>query len=137
MKKITIKRPVTIKTIVTDEFKKQTEKAFSKEIELINIQISQQEREIEELQHYAKQLKNPVEAQQALLDATRRLEQIVLLKQDLLAQNINIDNIKSGEAIITGNLENYVELREGDNLYEKFKSAEIIVEDDIIKKIIS
>lgn len=137
MKKITIKRPVTIKTIVTDEFKKQTEKAFSKELELIDIQISQQEREIEELKHYSKNLQNPNDINQAVFESTKRLEQIVLLKQDLLAQSINIENIKSGETIITGNLENYVELKEGDNLYDKFKSAEIIVEDDIIKKIIN
>ncbi len=138
MNKILIKRPVTIKTIVTQKFKAETEEEFLRELNLIDIQIMQIEKQIREFQdnqQYSKRTDFLEKMGMSIDDVTRKLEQLVFLKQELIEHNNTIENLKLEEHVITGNLENYFELKIGDNLYDKFKVAEIIVRDGIIEEI--
>lgn len=138
MNKILIKRPVTIKTIVTQKFKAETEEEFLRELNLIDVQIMQIEKQIREFQdnqQYSKRTDFIEKMGMSIDDVTRKLEQLVFLKQELIEHNDTIENLKLEEHVITGNLENYFELKVGDNLYDKFKVAEIIVRDGIIEEI--
>ena len=56
-------------------------------------------------------------------------------KQELHAQKESINRLANNNVIVTGSLENYVELNIGENIYDKFKNAEIIVKDGIIQEI--
>ena len=57
------------------------------------------------------------------------------MKQELVAHHDDFDRLPLEEEVVTGMLDNYFELKIGDNLYDKVKDAEIIVRDGIIEKI--
>lgn len=122
--KIFIKRSVTVKTILTKKFKEETEEEFLREIALIDDQILQTESRIRQRQDTV--LSN---------ELSHKLEQLVFLKQELVAHHDDFDRLPLEEEVVTGMLDNYFELKIGDNLYDKVKDAEIIVRDGIIEKI--
>lgn len=138
---ISVKRPVKIKTIVTDKFKQQAQEELNKEIHLLDSQIMQLELQSRQIQEQASEFtglygdQNVDQIQQALLDISRRLQQMGELKNELVSQRESIAHIALNNVIITGSLENYVELKTGENIYEKFKEAEILVKDGIIQEI--
>ena len=122
--KIFIKRSVTVKTILTKKFKEETEEEFLREIALIDDQILQTESRIRQRQDTV--LSN---------ELSHKLEQLVFLKQELVAHHDDFDRLPLEEEVVTGMLDNYFELKIGDNLYDKVKDAEIVVRDGIIEKI--
>ncbi len=142
LKSIKVKRPVKVKTVVTDSFKQQAKEEINKEIRLIENQIMQLELQSKQIQdqvtgglsgYFAEGSLDQV--QQALDDVIQRLQQMGELKQELQFQRENIDHLSLNNVIITGSLENYVELKPGENLYDKFKEAEILVKDGVIQDI--
>lgn len=142
-KTIQVKRPVKVKTIVTNDFKRQAKEEINKEIRLIENQIMQLELQNKQIQDQMAGLtgiyygEHEVEQiQQSLDDVVRKIQQMGEIKQELQFQQDNIDRLALNNVIVTGSLENYVELKPGENLYEKFKDAEIIVKDGIIQDII-
>lgn len=142
MGRLKIKRPVIVKTIVTEEFKQNATTELSKEVSLLDRQIMQleiQSRQVQEqIDYLSGQLNKNAEEQlkQGLIEIAQRIEQLSILKHEILTRLDSIDNIDLGEKMITGNLENYVEVGIGDDLYEKFKHAEIIIKDGIIVEIV-
>lgn len=141
MNSIQVKRPVTIKTIVTDVFKKQAVEEINKEMHLLDSQIMQLELQNKQIQDQASGFssayggENSEQIQQALAEISARLQQMTMLKQELQSQRESISHLALENAVVTGSLENYVELQIGENIYEKFKEAEIIVRDGIIQTI--
>ncbi len=142
-KTIRVKRPVKVKTVVTEGFKQQAKDELDKEIRLIDNQIMQLELQSKQIQDQVSGVSSAFygehdmeQIQQSLEDIMRRIQQMGELKQELQFQEDNIDHLTLNNVIITGSLENYVELKPGENLYEKFKDAEIIVKDGIIQDII-
>lgn len=143
LKSIKVKRPVKVKTIVTEGFKTQAKEELNKEIRLIDTQIMQLELQSKQIQDQTSgglsqyfTEGNPEQAQQAFEDILQRLQQMGELKQELQFQKENIEHLSLNNVIITGSLENYVELKPGENLYDKFKEAEILVKDGVIQDII-
>lgn len=140
-KSIKVKRPVTIKTIVTDDFKKQATDEINKELHLLDSQIMQlelQNKQIhDQLGNYGSSFgdEGGQQIQEALNELSNRLQQLVSLKQELQSQKDSINHLASENLVVTGSLENYFELSIGENIYEKFKTAEIIVRDGIIQDI--
>lgn len=138
---IKVKRPVTIKTIVTNDFKKQASVEIDKEIYQLDSQIMQLELQSKQIQDqasgfgamYGEENSQPI--QQALTEISNRLQQVTTLKQELQSQRDSINHIALENIVVTGSLENYVELKIGENIYEKFKEAEILVKDGIIQEI--
>jgi len=142
MKSIRVKRPVKIKTVVTDKFKMKAQDELSKEIQLLDSQIMQLELQTKQIHDQASEFsalygdQNVEQIQSALEDIARRLLQMSELKQELTTQKESIFHLALNNVIITGSLENYVDLKQGENIYEKFREAEIIVKDGIIQEII-
>lgn len=140
---IRVKRPVKIKTIVTESFKEQAQQELTKEINLLDSQIIHLEMQSRQIQEQTSEFtalygnSNVQQISQALDDITRRLHQIGELKNELIAQKDSIAHLALSNVIVTGSLENYVELKKGENIYEKFKEAEIIVKDGIIQEIMA
>jgi len=140
MKKIKVKRPVTIKTIVTDEFKRQAAEELDKEIHLLDSQLMQLELQNKQVLDQANAFgqfgEDNRQIQDTLAEIAQRIQQMSSLKQELLSQRETINHIALNNVIVTGSLENYVELEVGENLYDKFRNAEILVKDGIIQDII-
>jgi hypothetical protein len=141
IKTITVKRPVTIKTVVTDEFKNQVNEEVAKEIHLIDSQIMQLELQSKQIQDqiesygasYGEEGTGQIE--NALAEINSRLKQMGALKQELQMQKESVSHLALENVVVTGSLENYVELSIGENIYEKFKEAEILVRNGIIQEI--
>lgn len=137
---IKIKRPVLIKTIITQKFKDQALEDLNKEIQLIESQIMHleiQNRQIQDqiLGFSSAGSNNPQQIQQTINEINEKLNHMTSLKQELISERENITHLALNNHIVTGSLENYVELKIGENIYEKFKNAEIIVKDGIIQEI--
>lgn len=142
-KTIRVKRPVKVKTVVTEGFKQQAKDELKKEMHLIDNQIMQLELQSKQIQDQISGVSSSFygehdveQIQQSLEEIMRRIQQMGELKQELQFQEDNIDHLTLDNVIVTGSLENYVELKPGENLYEKFKDAEIIIKDGVIQEIV-
>jgi len=140
MDSIKVKRPVTIKTIVTEGFKTQAVEEINKEVHLLDSQIMQLELQNKQIQDQASGYatygaENSEQIQKAIEEISSRLQQMSMLKQELFSQKESINHLALENIVVTGSLENYVDLKIGENIYEKFKEAEIVVRDGIIQEI--
>jgi hypothetical protein len=141
MNKIKVKRPITIKTVVTESFKKQASEELNKEIQLIDGQLIQLELQNKQIQDQIDNFQGQYgddgikQIHQALAEITQKIQGISSLKHELVSQKDTIRHIALDNVIVTGSLENYVELGVGENLYDKFKNAEILIKDGIIQEI--
>lgn len=141
MTKILVKRPVTIKTVVTPKFKEDASNELTKEIHLVDNQILQLELQNKQILDQtgvfgsALNQDNAKPLQEALNDIAQKLKQMTSLKQELVSQRDTIKDIALNNIIVTGSLENYVEIEIGQNIYDVFKKAEIIIKDGVIEDI--
>jgi hypothetical protein len=140
MSTIQLKRQVTVKSLVTEEFRQKAKNELSEELKLIDAQLAQLQNQY---QATLKQLETVANSGQ---DVSRQVEQLNLEAQERqnqlanvriqVANNLaNIDRVQNGDHVVTGVLENYVTVEVGDNIYEKIRGAEIIVEDGIVRSI--
>jgi prefoldin subunit 5 len=137
---IKVKRPVLIKTIVTNEFKKQTTDELMNEMQLLDSQIMHLELQNRQIQDQFSSMgyiheENKQYVNKAIEEIRTRLEQLSSLKNELNSHKESINHLALNNVIITGSLENYVELKVGENIYDKFKGAEILIKDGIIQEI--
>jgi chromosome segregation ATPase len=138
---ILLKRQVTVKTLVTDSFKEKAGQELSEELKLIETQLAQLEAQyqhaLQQLESLAQQGQNVQrELEQLHREAQEKRAQLSSLKVQVSSNMANIGKIENGSYIVTGLLENFVDVRIGDNIYEKMKNAEILVEDGIVKNIL-
>lgn len=137
---IALKRQITIKSVVNEAFRQRAKDEFSEEIKLIDAQLEQLENQytasLKQLESMALQGVN-VNAQLDNLnrEAQDRRAQLAQVKIQVSNNLANLDKIPDGGYAVTGMLESYVELRVGDNIYEKIRGGEIIIEDGIIQNI--
>lgn len=137
---VQLKRQVTVKTKVTDTFRERAQSELSNELKLLDTQLQQLEAQY---QHSLQQLEKmaqqgqPVQKQLEQLnqEAQQKRGQLASLKMQVSSELGNLDKVENGSYVVTGMLENFVELRVGDNLYEKLSNAEMLIEDGIIKSI--
>jgi chromosome segregation ATPase len=137
---VRLKRQVTVKTLVTDDFRKKAAFELDEESKVVDTQLQQLEAQyqysLQQLDQLAKQGQN---VQKQLLqlndDAQQKRSQLASIKMQVASQIANLDKVPNGEYIITGIMESDVEIFPGDNLYEKLGQAEMLVEDGIVRSI--
>lgn len=129
---VTLKRSVTIKVIVTEKFKQYMLFEISearKNAETRLMQIDQQLDQISKLaeSESGKQLiSQKVEAEKIQLKATL---------VDLEGREQAVNGLTLDSHFIQGNIDGFVSVSEGDNLYEKLGGMEILAKDGVIQKI--
>lgn len=139
-KNIELKRQVTIKTLVNESFRSKAKAELTEEIKVIDTQLqqleSQYQNSIQQLEKLAQQGQN-VQKHLGQLnnEAQQRREQLASLKMQVSKQLADLDRVEDGKYIITGMLDNLVRVGVGDNIYEKLRNAEILVEDGLVKEI--
>lgn len=139
-KTIQLKRQVTVKTKVTDNFRSRAKSELANELQLIDTQLQQLEAQyqysLQQLEKVAQQGQNvQAQLQQLNQEAQQKRSQMASVKMQISSELGNLDNIENGQFIVTGMLENNVELKVGDNLYDQLQNAEILVEDGVISAI--
>ena len=137
---VQLKRQVTVKTKVTDAFRDRAKSELDNELKLIDTQLQQLEAQyqysLQQLEKVAQQGQNvQQQLQQLNQEAQQKRSQLASLKMQVSSELGNLDKIENGQYIVTGMLENTVEIRVGENIYEKLQNAEILVEDGVVTSI--
>jgi chromosome segregation ATPase len=137
---IRLKRGVTVKTLVTEQFKQNATTELSKELQFVEQQMEELEMQyqkmLRQLETLAQQSRNVrPELEQLNNDAQQKRAQLSAVKMELTNQLANLDKVENGSYIVTGQLENYVDISLGDNLFDKVRDAEILVNDGIVTAI--
>lgn len=132
MPSITVHRPVVIKAIVTESFKRlytQDLEDAIKRVEAIIQQIDVQVRRFElerQVTPQSRALRQQLELERTRQEATRAELQARLRE----AQDLNVN-----DEFTQGTLEGTVEIAVGDNLFDKIAGTEIVVKDGIVLEI--
>jgi hypothetical protein len=138
---LTLKRKVTVKTMVTDAFREKALAELTDEQRLVKTELESLEQQyqanLRQLEEAARGGHN-VSAQldQLHREAQTRQTQLNEMAAQLQAQLAELEKVTNGTFITTGQLENYVPITVGDALYEKLRNAEILVKDGVVTAII-
>ncbi len=137
---VQLKRQVTVKTLVTDKFRERAKGELDNELKLIDTQLQQLEAKyqhsLQQLEKMAQQGQSvQKQLQQLNQEAQQKRNQLASLKMQVSSELGNLDKIENGNFIVTGILENFVEVKVGDNIYDRLMNAEMIVEDGVVKSI--
>ncbi len=126
-----VKRPVILKNIVTETFKKQLIEELSAAIKQIDMHLEQMEfqmrRTISELEK-SDPRRARVAREEMMLERQRQ-EQI---RHNLQKKLEEVSNLEIGSEFITGTYDAPVKIEVGDNIRQKLSQAEIIVKDGIV-----
>jgi hypothetical protein len=132
MPSITVQRPIVIKTIVTEGFKRlyiaDLEDAI-KRIEAVVQQIDVQSRRFDLERQVSPQSR--VVRQQLEIERTRQ----DAARAELTARLREAEELKLNDEFTQGTIEGTTQLSVGDNLFDKISRAEIVVKDGIIMEI--
>ncbi len=137
---IQLKRQVVVKTLVTDQFREKARIDLSEEMRLIDSQLEQLENQyqasLKQIENMARNGQNvSKQLTQLNRDVQEKRVQLENLKMQVASNLSNLDRVQDGETVMTGVLENYADIRIGDNIYEKIRGAEILIENGIVKSI--
>ena len=132
MASITVQRPVVIKTIVTESFKRlyvaDLEEAI-KRVDAILQQIDVQTRRFELERQVTPQTRNL----RAQLELERQRQEAA--KMELQARLREAQALQLNTEFTQGSIEGLVEIGVGDNLFDKISRTEVIVKDGIVMEI--
>jgi len=134
-KTITLKRTVTIKAIVTEDFK--------------NYLSFELETAIKDLQNKIKEIENQGNTLMASLQTEGSSEQIKSVEQQLKLEKQQQENViadltkriteaktlELNSEFVQGTIDGFVGIKVGDNLYQKLGALELIVKDGVIQEI--
>jgi len=126
---ITIARPVVIKAVVTESFKRlytqELQSALARVEELI-AQIDTQIRRTElerQITPQSRAIRQQLELERARQEATRA---------ELQARLREVEGLQLNSEYPQGTVESFTEVRVGDNLFQKLGRTEIVVKDGIV-----
>ncbi|MFC1478863.1 YlqD family protein [Candidatus Margulisiibacteriota bacterium] len=134
-KSVTLKRTVTIKAIVTEDFKKYLKQELQQAIQdldnKLNEVITQGNMLIQQLEQQGQAEQVNIIKQQMELDK----QQQAAAREDLEKKTNDTDLLALSSEFAQGTIDGFVSVKADDNLYEKLGALEIIVKDGIITEI--
>lgn len=136
MESISLKRQVAIKTIVTDVFKTNASAEIKQNLQQVDVNTQQLEFQAKRAVADAeKQGATPDQLENLQMQIEQQRQQLLAGKQELLQRLNMIAQLEANSEFLQGTLDNYVEIKVGDNLYEKVSNAEIILKDGVVVEI--
>ena len=136
-----LKRPVTVKVIVTPRWKEEVQQQLQTQIGQIDAQIQQLDlqgqRAITEIQKQSltppgPQVTQQIEAIQSQVN--QKKSELLERKNQSLQQLQQVQLLELDEEVAQGQMESYFQLEEGDNLITKL-NVEIVVRDGVVEEI--
>ena len=122
---VTLKRTVTIRVVVTDQFKSYMEMELNNGLQFSNSRLAQ----------IAAQLQSPslppVVREKLILEQSQLNESM----HELTQRKHGISDLKNGDLFVQGSVEGFVTVSVGDNLYEKLGGMDVVVKDGIVEAI--
>lgn len=139
---IQLMRQVAVKAIVTENFKAQVAGEINRNLQQIDAELQQLEfkgkRAVADIEKRAGQ---PVSSEiKAQIDSIRQqveAEKIRLsqMKDDMTAQQTALNELPIGSVVTQFTVENPVEVRIGENIFQRLEGGEILVKDGVIQEI--
>ncbi|MFA5928223.1 MAG: YlqD family protein [Candidatus Margulisiibacteriota bacterium] len=134
-KSVTLKRTVTIKAIVTEEFKKYLKQELNQAISDLDAKLNEVLKQgsllVEQLKAQGQDEQVNVIQQQMDLDR----QQQGTAKSDLEKRIQDAELLALGSEFVQGTIDGFVSVKTGDNLYEKLGALEIVVKDGTVQDI--
>lgn len=139
MESISLKRPVAIKAIVTEKFKEEATKEIQAALQNFDLGLQQLEfqgkKAISEMEKDP-QVQDKAAARQNLeAQIAQQHQQINAQKAELLQRLNVISQLEMSSEFLQATVDNYVEVKVGDNLYDKLSNTEVIVKDGVVVEI--
>ena len=138
---LTIKRPITVRAVVTPTWKEEAEREISNSIAGLDQQLSQLEQEGQQVvDEVRRQSANPLDPR--VQDQVAQIQQQVAAKRaeleeqkrTYLQQQSQVRELEMDQIVEQGQLESTCELKVGDNLVEKMQVA-IVVRDGVVQSV--
>ena len=136
---LTIKRPITVRAVVTPTWKEEAEREISNGIAAADQQLAQLEQEGQQVvEQVRRQSANPLDPrvqeqvaniQQQVAGKRNELEE---QKRNLLQQQAQVRELEMDAIVEQGQLESSCELKVGDNLVQKMQVF-IVVKDGVVQ----
>ena len=138
---LTIKRPISIRAVVTPAWKEEAEKDLSNAISTTDTQLSQLEQEGQQIvKDLRNQSANPLDPRvqdqvaQVHQQVAEKRAELEEQKRNLLQQQGQVRELEMEEIVDQGQIESLCELKVGDNLVSKMKVS-LVVRDGVVEKI--
>ena len=139
---IQLMRQVAVKAIVTENFKNQVATEINRNLQQIDAELQQLEfkgkRAIADLEKRAGQ---PVPPEVRIQIETIRQQveaeklRLLQLKEEMMAQNQALTELPVGSVVTQFTVENPIEVRIGENIFQRLEGGEILVKDGVIQEI--
>jgi hypothetical protein len=135
-------RQIAVRAIVTENFKNQVSNEIQRNLQQIDAELQQLEfkgkRAISEIE---KRSQGVITADARVQIETIRgqVEQekmrLMQLKEEMMGQNQALSELPIGSVVTQFTVENPVEVRVGENIFQRLEGGEILVKDGIIQEI--
>ena len=136
-----LKRPVTVKAIVTAQWKEEVRQQLQNQVAQLDKQIQQLEmqgnRTIEEIKKKAPQPDNPQVAKQIGSISTQvnqKKGEMLEKKNQFLQQLQQIQLLELNKEVVQAQMESFFRLEQGDNLVKKL-NVEVVLRDGVVEEI--
>lgn len=139
---IQLVRQVAVKAIVTENFKSQVGNEIARNLQQIEAELQQLEfkakRAVADIEKRSSQ---PMSADsRAQIDTIRQQVEtekmrLLQLKEEMTGQNQALSELPLGSVVTQFTVENPVEVRVGENIFQRLEGGEILVKDGVIQEI--
>ena len=136
-----LKRPITVKAIVTDRWKQEVQQQLQTQINQLDQQIQQLEAQgnktIGEIQKQSKDPKNPQVAKQLESikgQVNQKKGEFLNKKSQLLQQLQQVSTLELDKEVVQAQMESFFRIEKGDNLVQKL-NVEVVIRDGIVEEI--
>jgi seryl-tRNA synthetase len=139
---IQLTRPVAVKAIVTENFKTQVGSEINRNLQQVDVELQQLEfkakraiSEIEKrsIQPLAPEVKAQIDSIRGQVEAEKN--RLLSLKADMEEQSKALAELPIGSVVTQLTVESPVEVRIGENLFQRIEGGEILVKDGVIQEI--
>lgn len=137
---IQLMRQIAVKAVVTENFKVQITGELNRNLQQIDAELQQLEfkgkRAIADLEKKAQgapDLQMKIESVRGQMEVERaRLQQ---LKEDLEGQGRTVAELPLGGVVTQFTIESPIEVRVGENIFQRLEGGEILIKEGIVEKI--
>jgi hypothetical protein len=140
---IQLMRQVAVKAIVTENFKTQVGNEIMRNLQQIDAELQQLEfkakRAIADIEKRAGMQGLPPDARMQIETIRQQVEaekmRLLQLKEEMTGQNQALAELPLGSVVTQFTVENPVEVRLGENIFQRLEGGEILVKDGVIQEI--
>ena len=136
-----LKRPITVKAIVTDRWKQEVQQQLQSQIAQLDKQIQQLEAQgknaISEIQKQSKDANSPQVIKQLENikgQVNQKKGELLNKKNQLLQQLQQVQTLELNQEVVQAQMESLCRMEKGDNLVKKL-NVEVVIRDGIVEDI--